>query len=190
MLQAGIDWGDLGGIGVGVGPGTFTGLRIGIATARALARARSIPLVGISTLESLALGAAEAAAAAVAPESVIAVIDARRGEVFAAGWGVGRGGRLAEQILRPSALAPETFARTLAKRPAALVVGDGAVKFRAILERSGASIPQDESRLHQVSGLSHCRLAHSAPAGPPELVRPEYLRLPDADIALRTAGKT
>jgi tRNA threonylcarbamoyladenosine biosynthesis protein TsaB len=190
LAGAGVGWAEVDRIAVGVGPGTFTGLRIGIATARALSRARAIPLVGVSTLESLALGAAGAAEAALAPESVIAVIDARRGEVFAAGWAVGRGGRLAEQILIPGAVSPETFARTLANRPAALVVGDGAIKFRAILERSGASIPGDESRLHEVSGLSHCRLALSAPAGSPELVRPAYLRLPDADIALRTAGKT
>jgi tRNA threonylcarbamoyladenosine biosynthesis protein TsaB len=189
LARAGVGWAEIDRIAVGVGPGTFTGLRIGIATARALARARSVPLVGVSTLESLALGAAEAAEAATTRKSVIAVIDARRGEVFAAGWAVGRGGRLAEQILLPGAVAPETFARTLAKRPAALVVGDGAVKFRAILERSGASIPEDESKLHEVSGLCHCRLALSVPAGSPELVRPEYLRLPDADIALRTAGK-
>jgi tRNA threonylcarbamoyladenosine biosynthesis protein TsaB len=189
LAGAGVGWAEIDRIAVGVGPGTFTGLRIGIATARALGRAKSIPLVGVSTLESLALGAAAESKGAAA-ESVIAVIDARRGEVFAAGWRVGRGGRLAEQILLPGAVAPESFARTLAQLPAPLVFGDGAVKFRTILERSGASIPEDQSRLHEVSALNHCRLAFSAPVGSPELVRPEYLRLPDADIALRTADKT
>src|SRR5438270_483131 len=74
-------------IAVGVGPGTFTGLRIGLATARALAQARSIPLVGISTAASLALGA-WAHARAEGCEAVLAVIDARRAEVFAAAWPV------------------------------------------------------------------------------------------------------
>jgi tRNA threonylcarbamoyladenosine biosynthesis protein TsaB len=190
LARAGVGWPEIDRIVVGVGPGTFTGLRIGIATALALARARDIPLVGVSTLESLALGAAGAAEAASAHESVIAAIDARRGEVFAAGWRLTRGGGLAERTLLPGALAPEALARSLGEHPATLVLGNGAVKFREILERSGASIPGDESRLHEVSALYHCRLALGTPPGPPELVRPEYLRLPDAEIALRIAGTT
>jgi tRNA threonylcarbamoyl adenosine modification protein YeaZ len=184
LARAGLGWAEIGRIAVGVGPGTFTGLRIGIATARALARARELPLVGVSTLESLALGAAGATGA----ESVIAVIDARRGEVFAAGWRADPDGRLAERTLAPGVFAPETLAHNLAKLRSALTFGDGAVKFRAILERSGASIPEDESGLHEVSALNHCRLALSVPTGSPDLVRPEYLRLPDAEIALRAAG--
>jgi tRNA threonylcarbamoyladenosine biosynthesis protein TsaB len=68
-------WDAIERIAVGVGPGGFTGLRIGIATARALAQARDLPLVGVSSLAALA-----------APHDgpVVAVIDARRGEVFAA----------------------------------------------------------------------------------------------------------
>jgi tRNA threonylcarbamoyladenosine biosynthesis protein TsaB len=190
LARAGVGWPEVDRIAVGVGPGTFTGLRIGIATARALAGAREIPLVGVSTLESLALAATAAGEDFGAPESTIAVIDARRGEVFAAGWRVGCGERLADRILLPSALAPEMLARELDKHPGTLVIGNGAIKFREILEGPGASIPEDESGLHEVSALYHCRLALSAPIGSPELVRPEYLRLPDAEIALRTAGTT
>src|SRR5262245_66308132 len=67
------DWNAIARIAIGVGPGGFTGLRIGIATARALAQARDLPLVGVSSLAALA-----------APHDrpVVAVIDARRGEVF------------------------------------------------------------------------------------------------------------
>jgi tRNA threonylcarbamoyladenosine biosynthesis protein TsaB len=190
LAGAGVGWPEVDRIAVGVGPGTFTGLRIGIATARALAGAREIPLVGVSTLESLALAATAAGKDFGAPQSTIAVIDARRGEVFVAGWRVGCGERLAERTLLPSVLAPELLARELDKHPGTLVIGNGAIKFREILEGSGASIPQDGSGLHEVSALYHCRLALSAPIGSPELVRPEYLRLPDAEIALRTAGTT
>ena len=84
--RAGIGWDRVDRIAVGVGPGTFTGLRIGIASARALARARSIPLVGVSTLQSLALAGPAASQTLAGVDTVFAVLDARRGEVFAAGW--------------------------------------------------------------------------------------------------------
>ncbi|MFZ0385722.1 MAG: tRNA (adenosine(37)-N6)-threonylcarbamoyltransferase complex dimerization subunit type 1 TsaB, partial [Solirubrobacteraceae bacterium] len=52
--EAGIGWDELDLLAVGTGPGTFTGLRIGITTTRALAHARELPIVGVSTLRSLA----------------------------------------------------------------------------------------------------------------------------------------
>ena len=80
---------DVNAIVVGRGPGTFTGLRIGIATARGLGMALGIPIMGVSTLDALLQG-----------DGVqVACIDARRGEVFAAGAGI------EPQALSPAALA-------------------------------------------------------------------------------------
>jgi tRNA threonylcarbamoyladenosine biosynthesis protein TsaB len=188
--RAGCDWGDIDRLAVGVGPGTFTGLRIGVATARALAQARQVSLVGVSTLQSLALGAADGLAD---DRSVLGVIDARRGEVFAGAWPApAPSGGAWEPALVPTALAPDALAdvvRQLGAGP--LAVGDGAVAFRAVLECSGAVIPEDASQLHRVSALNHCRLAGTqAPPPDQDGIRPQYLRLPDAELARRVAQGT
>jgi tRNA threonylcarbamoyladenosine biosynthesis protein TsaB len=192
VLEAGgVGWEDIDRIAVGVGPGTFTGLRIGIATAHALARAREIPLVGVSTLQSLARGAVAVIpdGGPGTPDAIMAVIDARRGEVFAGGWSPEGAARAdAEPLVAPRAVAPETLAdEMLGLGRRWLAVGDGAVEFRVALERSGALIPDEDSDRNRVSAIEHCRLAAGLRPESPEGVRPEYLRLPDAEISYRAA---
>jgi tRNA threonylcarbamoyladenosine biosynthesis protein TsaB len=183
-----VGWDAVDRIAVGVGPGTFTGLRIGIASARALARARGIELVGISTLRSVASHAISGPDLAGA-ESVLAVFDARRGEVFAAAWRRQDPGHADAEILAPCACPPEALAaRVRELGTPTLAIGEGAVEFREVLERAGALIPSDESELHRVSAISHCRLALSMRASSPDQVRPAYLRLPDAEISRRAAN--
>jgi tRNA threonylcarbamoyladenosine biosynthesis protein TsaB len=182
--RAGIGWEEVDRIAVGVGPGTFTGLRIGVATARGLARSRGIPLVGVCTLRSLALNAP----AESRTELVLAVLDARRSEVFAAGWRPDEIPTGRRTMLAPRAMAPEALAQLVESAGlSALAIGDGAVEFRSVLEHSGASVPDDDSDLHRVRAINHCRLAGGLAASAPDQIRPEYLRLPDAEIARRAA---
>jgi tRNA threonylcarbamoyladenosine biosynthesis protein TsaB len=182
LADAGIDWSGIGLIGVGTGPGTFTGIRIGIATARALASARSVPIAGVSTLQALALGAAGAATGA---ERLLAVLDARRSELFVAGWDpveVGRAG--AEPLLSPQALPPAALADVLAASGQRwLAVGDGVLAYTESVERAGARALEPGSPLHRVSGAEICRLALTARAGLADAVTPDYLREPDAKPA-------
>ena len=152
-------WDAIERIAVGIGPGGFTGLRIGIATARALAQARDLPLVGVSSLAALA---------ARHDGLVVAVIDARRGEVFAASPGA----------FEPVALAPEALAERIAA--GSLAVGDGAVRFRTELERAGATVPADDSPLHRVSALEVCRLGAAGEPADRDALLPDYRREPDA----------
>src|SRR5688500_14389878 len=119
LRQAGAHPGDLGGLAVGTGPGSFTGIRIGLAAARGLALALGVPAAGVSTLDALAAGAPGA----------IPVIDAKRREVFVQG---------------PRALAPAD----LSVAPGSLCVGDGAVRYRDVLEDAGADVPPDEDERH------------------------------------------
>jgi len=165
LERAGVGWDEVERLAVGVGPGSFTGLRIGIATARALAQARDLPLVGVSSLEALAHGA-------VGDHVVLAVLDARRGEVFAAAW------RGDERLVEPVAIAPAALAESLLA--GTLAVGDGAVRFREQLERAGAGVPADSSAIHRVSALQVCRLGWGGEHVDRDALVPDYRREPDA----------
>ena len=167
LREAAIGFGELDAIGVGVGPGAFTGLRIGVSTARALADANATELRPVSSLTALSLES---------PEPLcLPLIDAKRGEVFAALFDHGR-------ALWPAfAATPDELAARLdgaAVDP--LAFGDGSVRFMEVLEAAGVRVAPAGSGTHVVRGLSVCRLAAAAPPAPPEAVLPDYLRLPDA----------
>jgi tRNA threonylcarbamoyladenosine biosynthesis protein TsaB len=172
--DTGAGWEGVERIAVGVGPGGFTGLRLGIATARALAQARALPLAGVSSLEALAAGADGGEVAGDRP--VLAVVDARRGEVFAAAWHHG------ERLLEPLAIAPAELAERLRSGAlrGPLAVGDGAVRFKLELERAGAVIPADGSPAHRVSALQVCRLGAAGGPADRDTLLPDYRREPDA----------
>jgi tRNA threonylcarbamoyladenosine biosynthesis protein TsaB len=167
-------WDRVGSIAVGIGPGTYTGLRIGVTTARALAQARRIGLIAVSSLEALACGIGEER-----PERErLAVIDARRNEVFTALYdGAG------EAIWDPSVADPAELGRRLAKRPnAPLAAGDGALRFREQLEAVNVEVLPGTDPAHRIAARHVCALATGDEAGPPERVSPLYLRRPDAEI--------
>ena len=167
MERAGLDWPDLDAIAVGVGPGTFTGLRIGLATARALATAAGLPLRRVSSLAALGAGIDDLVR--------LPLIDARRGEVFAALY---EGDR---EFWPPLVMAPDALVEQLGNAAVVpLAAGDGSIRFRGTLEEAGIPVAPDDSEAHVVRALHVCRLGEGAPDESPEAVLPEYLREPDA----------
>jgi tRNA threonylcarbamoyladenosine biosynthesis protein TsaB len=201
LAEADVAWSEIGRIAVGVGPGTFTGLRVGIATARGLAQSLSAQLVGVSSLQALAAaGLADGAVTdedeASAVDAVLAVIDARRGEVFAAAYERDGDAYAPRQLSVPRALAPQELGGVMASAEEGsgqprrwLAVGDGVLRYRSDLATAGVPCPEDSSPLHRVSAGAICALGARAPiATGSEQVLPDYRRRPDAELALATAG--
>jgi tRNA threonylcarbamoyladenosine biosynthesis protein TsaB len=148
----------------GVGPGTFTGIRIAAATARALSAGTGMDLARNSTLDALAAPALSCSS------DVLAVLDARRGQVFARRFS-GTGPTTDIYCVRPEELLVEG-------EP--VLVGDGAVRYRDVFTGLGR-IPPDDSPLHRVTAAGHLISADLTPVGPQDLV-PIYVREPDAEV--------
>lgn len=170
---AGITVDDLDEIVVGLGPGGFTGIRIGIATGLGLGQARGIPVAGASSLEALALGAS--AARRGDADMVVPVIDARRRQVFAAGYVVGENDML-HTVIAPRAWDPNDLAAALALAGPSLVAGDGA---HLVPLPTGARLAPD-GPMHHVRAANLVARVRASGALP---VVPAYLRLPDAEEA-------
>lgn len=168
LRTTGVDRAAVQGVVVGSGPGSFTGLRIAAATARGLAHGLGVPLYAFSTLAALALDVAT-------DRVVCALLDARRGEVYA-GVYRRRGRDGVDEILAPAALPlPALLARTAPHDP--VFAGPGA-------ERYASELPGPPVRaVPRASAL--LRLAAAAPeAGRIEMPagwEPAYLRASGAE---------
>jgi tRNA threonylcarbamoyladenosine biosynthesis protein TsaB len=157
LRQAGARPSDLDRLAIGLGPGSFTGVRIGLAAARGLALSLDLPGAGVSTLDALAAGAPGA----------LPLIDAKRREIFTLVGG------------EPRVFAPHELPLT----EATVCVGDGAKRYRSVLEERGADVPPDDDERHLPRARFHAALAGEP--GPVDELEPLYLRVPDAERSVR-----
>jgi tRNA threonylcarbamoyladenosine biosynthesis protein TsaB len=165
LVEAGIAYASINTVAVGLGPGTFTGIRIGISNAIGLSLSTGASLVGVSSLRALAAAALEH------NPSVVAMTDARRGEVFVS-------------VARRGAVATGPVAVALAEvnglvSPGDICVGTGATLLRSTLESCAAFVPDDSDPLNFVSAGRIALLA-SEPDRIGRDVLPIYVRAPDA----------
>lgn len=175
MRSADAAFSSLERIAVTTGPGTFTGQRVGLAFARALALALKIPVVGVTTLDAMALEALKRESA----DAAIAVCDAKRGEVY-----LGGRNRAGETILAPTLLATEVAVervRGLARIGKLVLAGTGAELVGAALAGELRLL----GTLTQPDAVYVARLgAMLDPAAAPP--QPLYLRAPDAKLPSRS----
>ncbi len=172
VAETGEGFGALSRIGVVVGPGSFTGLRVGLAFALGLGAALDRPVIGLSALDALATSGPGGG-----PDRTAALIDARRGQVYARLWSGG-----------------------LALGPAeALTVETARERVRdlggpRLLMGSGATLIQDDrpdTSVLPLAGPSADALARLTRQADPALspARPLYLRAPDATPPTRLPGQ-
>lgn len=159
--QAGVGLADVDAIAVDIGPGLFTGLRVGIATANGLAQALGKPMVAVPSLDLLAHAYRHAGT------DLVTVIDARRGEVYAARYAVVNGS--VQRVMDPTVLPPDELQTRIGD---AVVIGDA--MSPAIFDRPSADV-----------------LAAVAPSYDlvdANTVQPLYLRKSDAELNAERKG--
>lgn len=171
LAQAGLSRHQIDGIAVGRGPGAFTGVRLAISVAQGLALGLDVPVVTVSSLAALAMDAP------VDDGTILAVIDARMGEVYAGAFQRNEDGLV-------SAVGDETVgpadALILPQSTYWNIVGSGWNTYREALTARLPGTPRfaDGDRYPQARAVARLALAQFAAghAVAPEFALPVYLR--------------
>ncbi len=179
--QVGLVPADLELVAVDTGPGLFTGLRVGVAAAKALAQSLGIGVVGATSLDILVAGAARAGHRGL----VLACVDARRGEVFAAVREVDAVGVVTAEPIAPGLFTPAALVARLGELGGVPVraVGDGALRYGGTLGDVPGVQPVAALSFPPPGALLALALAsHEAGQSPvqPCSVVPLYMREADA----------
>ncbi len=167
---------------VTIGPGSFTGLRIGLATVKAFAAVRRRPIVPVTSLEVLA------AAFPFAQHAVLPLIDAHKGEVYAALYSTRQG--LPEELVAPFSSKPDAVGEVVGCRGPFIICGTGFERYEDVLSRllvDGGMAAEVERSVPSASLLARIALERE-PVPYKDLfsIEPLYIRPPDARLPAST----
>ena len=134
IKEGGITVKQLAALSVSAGPGSYTGLRVGVSFAKAMCYALDVPLIGVSTLEGLAISAREALGI---NATYCPAVDARRMELYVAAFSAD-GKRIEED--RPLIVDQDAFDKLLAGGQQVVLCGNGVEKCAGILADKNITI--------------------------------------------------
>nr|WP_113866211.1 tRNA (adenosine(37)-N6)-threonylcarbamoyltransferase complex dimerization subunit type 1 TsaB [Brenneria salicis]NMN91575.1 tRNA threonylcarbamoyladenosine biosynthesis protein TsaB [Brenneria salicis ATCC 15712 = DSM 30166]RBP63045.1 tRNA threonylcarbamoyladenosine biosynthesis protein TsaB [Brenneria salicis ATCC 15712 = DSM 30166]RLM30795.1 tRNA (adenosine(37)-N6)-threonylcarbamoyltransferase complex dimerization subunit type 1 TsaB [Brenneria salicis ATCC 15712 = DSM 30166] len=174
LAEGGLTLGELDAVAFGQGPGSFTGVRIGIGIAQGLALGAELPMIGVSTLATLAQGAFRRINAT----QVLAAIDARMGEVYWAQYqrdadGVWQGDA-SEAVLTPL----QTQTLTAALQGEWVTVGTGWQTYPDLVVHAALTLRDGDMLLPRAEDMLPLayRQWRAGQAVSVELAQPRYLR--------------
>ena len=179
LRRAGVSAGELAAIGCGRGPGTFTGTRVAIASAMGLALGAGCPTIGVSTRAAVAASGTTG--------RVLALLDARRGEVYGGVWDVSRddaGRPTVAAIGEERCIAIDELLGGLGAATPPRAIGPGVEPWaERIAARGIATMPTPGPT---AAGLWHATVAawNAGLAAPPEELRAVYLRQSYAELGV------
>ena len=179
MKNTGVQWDELDAVGISMGPGSFTGLRIGMAAAKSIAMATGTSLVGVPTLDALALGPG------IKNSLLCSLLDARKQEVYAAFYRTDKTG-WPTSIAGPVAIRPADLLKGI-DEPVVLV-GPGAKVYRDIFQDNDLVYIQPDylalPRAVNVGILAADNLEQGRTIDP-VTAAPMYVRASEAEVNLK-----
>lgn len=193
LAEAGLALADVDVVAYGRGPGAFTGIRIAAGMAQGLALGRDLPMVAVSSLEALALGAAlQCDGQEGSPVAALGALDARMGEVYVGGYFVDlaqpmlpkMAAFISEQVCAPGAICyPDVLPKRIVAAGAGLAFCD---QYSSALEGTLSAIDVEAEPDAACIARLAARAYRAGEAVAPELAQPVYLR---DNVATRSTRK-
>jgi tRNA threonylcarbamoyladenosine biosynthesis protein TsaB len=183
LKTLGLQLAQIDAYGIGIGPVNFTGIRIGMATLKGLAFGEKKPLVGVISLKALAYKFVGS------KKTVIALIDAKKGEVYLGGYGFDAGELV--ELIPPCLIKIVDIIPLLAKFPEIIFVGSGAEKHLDFLEKNFSDswrLKRSNFLASEIGMIALRQLGCRQYLTDLQYLLPFYIRKPDAETNLNNSA--